>query len=179
MAWNLTGTYFESCSCDAICPCTWSGLSARATNDRCNFLLAFKIDRGERMNRSISTCCVVDGLVFAPDFSGFLHCLDAQTGQVYWTYDMESAMWGSPLWADGKVFVTDEDGDIRIFADDKQMKKLSPEDDHLNLGSASYCSPVYVNGILYLSSRDTLYAIKTGAQSKPSSGERQAQATEK
>ncbi|HEV7534274.1 MAG TPA: DUF1326 domain-containing protein [Acidimicrobiia bacterium] len=47
MAWNLTGTYFESCSCDAICPCTWSGLSARATNDRCNFLLAFKIDRGE------------------------------------------------------------------------------------------------------------------------------------
>ena len=47
MAWSLTGTYFESCSCDAICPCTWSGLSARATNDRCNFLLAFKIERGE------------------------------------------------------------------------------------------------------------------------------------
>jgi outer membrane protein assembly factor BamB len=127
-----------------------------------------KIDRSEHMNRTISTCLVSPkGLVFAADFSGFLHCLDAKTGQVYWTFDMESAMWGSPMWADGKVYVTDEDGDVRIFADDKEMKKLSPEDDHLNLGSASFCSPVFVNGILYLSDRDTLYAIKTGAQSTP------------
>jgi hypothetical protein len=47
MAWNLAGTYFESCSCDAICPCTWSGLAAKATNDRCNFFLAFQIETGE------------------------------------------------------------------------------------------------------------------------------------
>jgi len=47
MAWNMEGTYFESCSCDAICPCTWSALTAKATNDRCNALLAFHIDRGE------------------------------------------------------------------------------------------------------------------------------------
>jgi len=127
-----------------------------------------KIDRSEHMNRTISTCLVTPNhLVFAPDFSGFLHCLDAKTGQVYWTYDMESALWGSCMWADGKVYLTDEDGDIRIFADSKEMKKLSPEDDHLNLGAASYCSPVYVNGILYLTDRDTIYAIKTGAQSTP------------
>jgi len=47
MAWSLQGTYFESCSCDAICPCTWSALTAKATNERCNALLAFHIDRGE------------------------------------------------------------------------------------------------------------------------------------
>jgi outer membrane protein assembly factor BamB len=127
-----------------------------------------KIDRSEHMNRTISTCVVTpSGLVFAPDFSGFLHCLDAKTGKIYWTYDMESAMWGSPLYVDGKIFVTDEDGDVRIFADAKEMKKLSPDDDHLNLGSASYCSPIYVNGILYVMGRDTLFAIKTGAQSAP------------
>lgn len=127
-----------------------------------------KIDRSEHMNRTISTCLVSpNGLCYAPDFSGFLHCLDAKTGKVYWTYDMESEVWGSPMWADGKVYLADEDGDIRIFEDSKEMKKISPEDDHLNLGSASYCSPVFVNGILYLSDRDTLYAIKNGAQSKP------------
>ena len=96
-----------------------------------------KIEREEHMNRSISACCVVDDLVFAPDFSGFLHCLDAKTGQVYWTYDMESAVWGSPMAADGKIYLADEDGDVRIFAISKEMKKLSPDDDHLNLGSAS------------------------------------------
>ena len=124
--------------------------------------------RADYMNRTISTCLITpSGLCFAPDFSGFLHCLDAKTGKLYWTYDMESEVWGSPMYADGKVYLADEDGDIRIFADSKDMKKLSPEDDHLNLGSASYCSPVYVNGVLYLTDRDTLYAIKTGAQSAP------------
>ena len=35
MSWNLTGSYFESCSCDVVCPFTAS-LSLGATNDRCN-----------------------------------------------------------------------------------------------------------------------------------------------
>jgi hypothetical protein len=47
MAWHMEGRYFESCSCDAICPCTWSALTAKATNDRCNALLAFHIERGD------------------------------------------------------------------------------------------------------------------------------------
>jgi len=129
-----------------------------------------RLQRADYMNRTISTCLISPaGLCYAPDFSGFLHCLDAKTGQVYWTFDMESEVWGSPLWADGKVYLADEDGDIRIFEDSKEMKKISPADDHLNLGSASYCSPVFVNGILYLSDRDTLYAIKTGTQSAPKS----------
>jgi hypothetical protein len=47
MAWRLDGTYFESCSCDAVCPCTWSALTARATLDRCRALLAYHVDSGE------------------------------------------------------------------------------------------------------------------------------------
>jgi hypothetical protein len=43
----MSGTYFESCSCDALCPCTWSGLSVRATTDRCNSLLVFHVDAGD------------------------------------------------------------------------------------------------------------------------------------
>jgi hypothetical protein len=47
MAWQLEGTYFESCSCDAICPCTWSGFTARATLDRCRALLAYHVESGQ------------------------------------------------------------------------------------------------------------------------------------
>ena len=47
MAWTLEGSYFENCSCDTICPCTWSGLTAPATHDRCLAMLAFHVDRGE------------------------------------------------------------------------------------------------------------------------------------
>jgi outer membrane protein assembly factor BamB len=120
-----------------------------------------KIDRSEHMNRTISTAVVDKGLCFVPDFSGFLHCFDSKTGKVLWTYDMESAMWGSPLICDGKVYVTDEDGDVRIFDESDKMNMIAEH----NMGSASYCSPVFANGVLYISTRDKLYAIQNGANS--------------
>jgi hypothetical protein len=59
MAWRLTGTYLESCSCDAICPCTWSALTAKATLDRCRALLAYHVDSGDIDGTDVS------GLSFA------------------------------------------------------------------------------------------------------------------
>ena len=47
MAWRLEGTYFESCSCDMVCPCTWSAFTAKATHDRCRALLAYHVESGE------------------------------------------------------------------------------------------------------------------------------------
>lgn len=47
MSWSLQGTFFENCSCDAICPCTWSNLAHRATRDYCRFAMAFQIDSGD------------------------------------------------------------------------------------------------------------------------------------
>src|SRR4029077_20388387 len=46
MAWKLDGSYFETCSCDVMCPCTAS-LALGATKDRCNATLVFHIKRGE------------------------------------------------------------------------------------------------------------------------------------
>jgi len=59
MAWQLTGTYAESCSCDAVCPCTWSALTAKATLDRCRALLAYHVAAGEIDGTDVS------GLSFA------------------------------------------------------------------------------------------------------------------
>ena len=46
MPWKLSGSYFETCSCDVICPCTAS-LSLGATRDRCKVVLVFNIRNGE------------------------------------------------------------------------------------------------------------------------------------
>ena len=35
MAWAIEGCYVENCSCDVICPCTWSNLARPATQDDC------------------------------------------------------------------------------------------------------------------------------------------------
>jgi hypothetical protein len=46
MSWKLSGSYFETCSCAVICPCTAS-LAFGATLDRCKVTLVFRIRNGE------------------------------------------------------------------------------------------------------------------------------------
>ena len=53
MPWNLLGSYFETCSCDVVCPCTAS-LSLGATGDRCNVVLVFNIKSGEVSGTDVS-----------------------------------------------------------------------------------------------------------------------------
>lgn len=67
MPWRLEGTYFENCNCDMACPCTLSGFTAPADNDRCNVVLIFHIDSGE-----------VDGI----DVSGLTVVMAADTPRV-------------------------------------------------------------------------------------------------
>src|ERR1700676_3123975 len=45
MSWKLAGSYFETCSCDVICPCTAS-LALGATLDRCRVTLVFHVNDG-------------------------------------------------------------------------------------------------------------------------------------
>jgi hypothetical protein len=45
MAWNLTGSYSETCSCELMCPCNMS-FDHGATYDFCRVTLAFNIRQG-------------------------------------------------------------------------------------------------------------------------------------
>jgi hypothetical protein len=58
MSWKLEGSYFETCSCDVICPCTAS-LALGATNDRCNAMLVFNVQSGEVDGTDVSGQTVV------------------------------------------------------------------------------------------------------------------------
>ena len=46
MSWNLKGTYFETCSCELMCPCNMS-FDHGATYDYCRVTLVFNITEGE------------------------------------------------------------------------------------------------------------------------------------
>jgi outer membrane protein assembly factor BamB len=116
----------------------------------------------DKIHRSISTVSIdpATGLLFVGDFSGFVHCLDADTGKLYWVYDMKAHMWGSTLLADGKVYVGDEDGDLSVLAASKEKKLLS----EVNLGSPIYGTPIVANGVIYIQSNSHLYAFYDAAR---------------
>ena len=50
----MEGEFFENCSCDAICPCTWSNMARPATYDDCRFALAFQVERGDIEGTDVS-----------------------------------------------------------------------------------------------------------------------------
>jgi outer membrane protein assembly factor BamB len=118
-----------------------------------------KVWQYDKINRSISTAAITDGLVYISDFKGVLHCLDAKTGKAYWTYDMLAPVWGSPLAADGKIYLADQDGDIAVFKAGKEMKKPA----EIDMGDSVCSTPVPANGVLYVMTRSELYAIAVSA----------------
>lgn len=88
MAWKIEGSYFESCSCDVICPCTAS-LALGATHDYCRVVLAFNVKDGE-----------VEGV----DVSGLSVAVVADTPKV-----MTDGNWRLGLFIDGDA--SDEQAD--------------------------------------------------------------------
>ena len=53
MSWSLEGSYFESCSCNVVCPCTAS-LALGATNDYCRVVLVFNVKQGDVEGTDVS-----------------------------------------------------------------------------------------------------------------------------
>jgi outer membrane protein assembly factor BamB len=111
----------------------------------------------EKIRRSISTAAVHDGLLYYPDFSGFLHCLDAKTGKPYWVHDMFAAVWGSPIVIGGNVYLGDEDGDVAVLQAGKALKVIN----EINMGSSVYATAVPANGVLFINNRNQLFALST------------------
>ncbi|MFQ5732852.1 MAG: PQQ-binding-like beta-propeller repeat protein [Planctomycetaceae bacterium] len=131
-----------------------------------------EIDFEEQMHRSCGTVAIKDDILFIADFSGLVHCLNAKTGKVHWTYDMFAASWGSPLIVDGKVYFGDEDGDVSIFpltTDPKKALKAGPMGPEpaintIKMRNAVYTTPIVANNVLFITNKNTLFAISPGGK---------------
>ena len=114
-----------------------------------------KGQRPVNFKTTISTCAIHDGLVYIPEESGYMHCLDAKTGKRYWTYDFKTSIWGSPYYVDGKVYIGTEDGEIVIFQAGKKLKVI----DKVDMGEGLHSTPVVAHGVLFVMTKSKLYAI--------------------
>ena len=107
------------------------------------------------INRAISTVSIAGGLVYAADYAGNVHCLDAETGELIWQHDTLAHIWGSTLVADGKVFIGTEDGILTVLKASKEKEVLA----EIEFSGPIYSSPVVANQTLYVTTPTHLYAI--------------------
>src|SRR5437868_5044551 len=45
-SWSISGEYFETCSCDYVCPCILGQMAVRPTHGSCTFAMALQVERG-------------------------------------------------------------------------------------------------------------------------------------
>lgn len=107
------------------------------------------------IGRSMSTVSIADGLLYAAETFGKVHCLDARTGEVYWVWDADDEIWSSTFVADGKVFYGTRRG-LTVLAAGKKLEHLAD----IKLGSPIWSVPAAANGTLYVASQKNLFAVR-------------------
>jgi outer membrane protein assembly factor BamB len=101
---------------------------------------------------------VTDGTyVYSINDRGIMYCLDAKTGKVvYGPQRLRNATYsGSPVLADGRIYVTDEDGVTSVVKAGPSYQLLAEND----LVDYTLSSPAVSDGQIFIRTATALYAI--------------------
>ena len=105
----------------------------------------------------VSSPLAVNGLLYVATSYGVFACYDAKTGTKNWSQEYGDAFYSSPVYADGKVYITDMSGKTHIVKATKEYQLIgTPE-----LGEKAVCSPVFQDGRVYLRGMNQLYCMGT------------------
>lgn len=109
-----------------------------------------------------------DGILVVPDNSANMVAYDAKTGEELWHHNYGTVGKGSPVWADGKLYVTETNGNVVIVEPGRESAK-SLDEDHLEMPEGRYAeiygSAAVAYGRIYFTTEEGIYCI--GDKEKP------------
>ncbi|MBL7218643.1 MAG: PQQ-binding-like beta-propeller repeat protein [Phycisphaerae bacterium] len=114
------------------------------------------------VDRTMSTCSILDSLLYVSDYTGNLHCFDPDTGKRHWVHETKSPLWSSTFAVDGKVFLGTENSELWVLKAGKEKKVLNK----IRLLEKMANTPTVANGVLYIATGRYLYAIASDDRSK-------------
>ena len=121
-----------------------------------------KVWNYDKLNAALTTVSIAEGLVFVIDEASVIHCLDAETGQNYWTYTLKSdhgQLNSTLLAADGKLFAGKT-----ILAVSKSLKIVGTVDGNI---FTSCSAPCVANGVLFKVNGQWLWAVRDKGEKMP------------
>ncbi|MHC4922007.1 MAG: outer membrane protein assembly factor BamB family protein, partial [Planctomycetota bacterium] len=108
------------------------------------------------IGRTITTPIAREGLLFAADLNGRVHCIDAKSGRRLWIHDTRAPIWGTVLLLGEKLLVGNEDGILVVLRAGREKKLLR----EIEMPAALHAGPAVFDGTLYIATAERLYAIR-------------------
>jgi outer membrane protein assembly factor BamB len=100
--------------------------------------------------------------LYVMDNSANLMALDPKTGEMKWSHEVGTVGKSAPVYADGKIYLTEVNGNFLILADRGDSVEVLDED-HLTVEGGryaeTYASPAIAYGRIFFTTEEGIYAI--------------------
>jgi outer membrane protein assembly factor BamB len=97
-----------------------------------------------------------DGRLYLADAPGTVTCLDSKTGDLLWRERLGGTLWGSFLLGDGKLYVSNLEGETFVLAAGPKFQLLARND----IAEPTYAALAVSQGNLFLRTHRHLYCIE-------------------
>lgn len=106
---------------------------------------------------------IAEGRVYFPDDIGTLYCRDAKTGKKHWNYTYGRDARGSPVLADGKIYVGEVGSKFHILQPGAKKCKALDEVEFFSADGKTEIevngTPAIANGRLYFTTSEEIYCV--------------------
>ena len=147
----ITGGYPPGRAMYAFRPGAVGDISLKSGEDKNDFVV-WSSSKGSPYT---PTPIVYGDIFYACADSGVLTAYDAKTGEQIYQERLPSSFSASPVAADGKLFLSSEDGDVFVVRTGRKYELLATNP----MGKALMATPAISGGLLIMRSSDTVYAV--------------------
>ncbi|MCI0335273.1 MAG: PQQ-binding-like beta-propeller repeat protein [Planctomycetes bacterium] len=112
-----------------------------------------------RLNSRVSKTAsplLVDGLIYMISDDGIVNCIDAATGDPVWQKRIGGAFAASPIYAAGRIYFCNQDGETTVLAPGRKFKELATN----TLDDGCMASPAVDGDALILRTKTHLYRLE-------------------
>ena len=104
---------------------------------------------------NVPTPLARDGRLYLFCDNGLLRCLRTATGELLWEQKLGEPFYGSPVWAQGRLYVTSKRGTVFVIAAADKFELIARNE----LGEASFATPAIASETIYFRTLSHLIAV--------------------
>jgi outer membrane protein assembly factor BamB len=104
------------------------------------------------------TPLIYRGIVYALNNNGVFDAYDLRTGNEIYRQrlpNIGSGFSASPVAADGKIYISSEDGEVTVISAGSRFSQISAND----MGESLMATPALSQGVMYVRSSKSVFAI--------------------